>query len=413
MSLRLPLLAAVLLMACPPPPPGDDGGVPDDAGLDAGSDAGRDAGTPRPDAGFGDVPLEVWCESRATALCRRDRRCLRISDAGVDGCHARRLAECDQLGLLNSAARGRLQYLPAQAGDCLDGHDRGSCEEAPAACASVFSGLTPPDGGCTLAEDCTSEGHCFLYDGVCPHRCRGWVPLGGRCDGFSHRCRPGEGACEQVDAGVLVCVGVRDEGQPCPDFDSCRAELTCVSGQCVKRVARLGEPCGLTQGYPICGDEAFCRQAPGTPPEPGVCERKAGLGAVCTGFGTCLPSLRCTGGVVTGRCAARGATGERCLNFGDCEDGLFCHPLTQTCDPVPGPGGDCTVKGSQYTCVFGSSCDFEAPMSQYTCQAKRALGERCTYDGLCLSDECEFGPLPDAGFGGTCVTACSHRSDAG
>lgn len=414
-SRRHALLALALLTACPAVvTPGQDAGPTGDAGRDGGVDAGpqkKDAGPP--DAGFENVPLADWCASRATALCRRQLRCLQSADAGLERCLTLRLEECDQAALNVSAALGRLQYLPSAAGDCLDAYDTGACSGTPTACATVFTGLVPPDGGCAAESECTQEGYCYLYDGRCPHTCRPFLPLGAECDGFSLRCRPGEGACEMVDGGEQRCVAVRGAGEACPDFDSCRVDLACIDGQCIQRVAAAGEPCGLRSGYPLCEDEYLCHQAPGDPPPPGVCVRKAGVGSTCAGYASCLPSLRCSGGVQTGTCEPKGPLGHTCLNYGDCEDGLFCHPGTQRCTALPGPGGDCTARGSSYACAFGAFCDFSSPSGQYTCTALQTQGQRCSYDAQCLTNECEYGPLPDGGYGGACVEACSHRADAG
>ena len=84
-SRRHALLALALLTACPAVvTPGQDAGPTGDAGRDGGVDAGpqkKDAGPP--DAGFENVPLADWCASRATALCRRQLRCLQSADAGL------------------------------------------------------------------------------------------------------------------------------------------------------------------------------------------------------------------------------------------------------------------------------------------------------------------------------------------
>jgi hypothetical protein len=411
--------AACALCACAPLS-GLDGGQ-GDAGLDAGEtdsglpDAGpsqRDAGLP--DAGFTQVPFTSWCAARAEALCFRDVRCGRVSHARMADCRARRALECDQAAITRGATENRLQYVMAEALDCLNGYAKGSCTDQPAACANVFLGLVPPDGGCILPEECTPEGFCYLDDEACPHRCRAWVPRGGACDGFSARCNPSTDTCAPGDGGARVCRPFGGDDAGCVSWDECASTHACVDGRCVKRTAGPGEACATTSGYPLCTGEYFCRQDPptGGVRPPGTCQLRAGLGGTCTGTTACLPSLRCSTVVTTGTCLKKAALGDSCVNYDDCEDGLYCDGRAQQCRPLPEEGGDCSSTGSFYRCAPGYSCEFSATNDD-TCVRKREDGAECNYDGLCLSNECSFGTLPDGGFGGRCVPACALRADGG
>lgn len=407
------VLACLALAACPPPVTPNDSGTPD-AGP---PDAGHDAGTPHPDAGppdagFTSVAVDDWCATRALSLCTRDLRCRRISQANLADCLTRRAADCDQEAYAAGVRGGRLQYLPTEAAACLDGYWRGSCEEPPAACADVFQGLVEPDGGCVLAEECSTAGFCYLYDAQCPHRCRAFERLGAPCDSFSRRCDPASGACMTGDAGVQVCLPPGNEGEACASWDNCRPDLACVGGRCIARLAGPGQPCGATQGYPACGREYFCRQGAGTNPPPGTCELRPGVGGTCAGSGTCLPSLRCSTVITTGVCEAKSGVGARCASYDDCEDGLYCSNTAGACAPLPGDGGDCSSRESFYRCATGFFCRFSAT-DQDTCEASRTVGTDCTYAGQCLSHECTYGTLPDGGYGGRCVPPCAHRADGG
>lgn len=408
----------LVFAACPQAPTPDagdvDGGLAD-AGLDAGaSDAGRparDAGTP--DAGLFHAPLDAWCRLRAEAECQRDLRCGRLAaDAGAE-CLARRttIEACDQVAFSRGVEAQRLQYLEREAVACVNGFATGSCVEAPAACASAFTGLVPPDGGCVSPLDCDGAGFCYLYDGTCPHFCRGYLPLGAACDGFTRRCDPGAAACAPSDAGGNTCQPRKAPDAGCAVWSECGDGLACLAGWCTPLSAGPGESCGLRNGYPTCPEEYFCRQGPtsGGTPSPGTCERKAGLGGTCTGPGSCLPSLRCSTLLTTGTCLVRAARGEGCAAWDDCQDGLWCADATQRCEPLPGPGGDCSFEASGYRCATGSTCHFGATR----CVAQQAVGAPCSYDGECLSNDCEFGAQPDGGFGGRCVPSCSQRADGG
>lgn len=418
------LFALLMLSGCPMPSPMDSGTEMDsgtmqvDAGFDAGTpDAGRpprDAGIP--DAGFLSAPLDQWCTFRALAECDRDRRCGRIStDAGFAGCVTTRtfIGACDQQAFTRSVANGRMQYLEAEGVRCLNDLATGSCEDVPLSCGTAFTGLTPPDGGCFGNLECNAFGFCDLYDDRCPHHCAAWTPKGQQCDNFFRRCDPTNAGCDEVDAGVTICVDKKDAGDSCVRFDACGDSMACLSNRCVQRQAGLGEACAVNNGYPFCTEEFFCRQDPpvmGVRP-PGTCQWKAGLGGTCTGPGSCMPSLRCSTLITTGTCLRKAAFHTGCIAYDDCEDGLFCDAKTQQCERLPVDGGDCSFETSGYRCAPGHTCAFGTTLD--VCESWKPVGTPCSYNQQCLSNECDFASLPDGGFGGTCVAPCSQRADAG
>lgn len=416
MRRALPLLCVLSLLGCPPPVTPVDSGIEEpDAGADAGApDAGRpprDAGLP--DAGFLAAPVAEWCALQARAKCHRDERCGRLGDAGAGDCLFLQTstARCDQPAYTHGVAAGRLRFDEAQAVRCLNAYASGRCALVPPECDDVFTGLVPADGGCVLTEDCDeAQGFCDLYDDRCPHRCRGWTAQGLACDGFFSQCDPRAGSCDTVDGGAL-CVEKKDAGDPCTRYDACGDDMACSGNTCVVRRAAPGEPCGVKNGYPFCDEEHFCRQDPGAT-TPGTCERKAGLGGTCTGPGSCLPSLRCSTLITTGTCLPKAVAGEACIAWDDCQDGLYCDAKAQQCRRLPGPDGGCSFEQTGYRCAAGSACAFSAT-SDDRCVALRAPGEACGYTGECLSNDCEYGALPDGGFGGRCVESCSQRADGG
>ncbi len=408
----LPFILAALVCACPPSLSGMDAALPDE-------DAGPiDAGTPdagRVDGGFVAVPIEQWCQLQAFAQCDRSVRCLELALSNQTECIAKKSELCDQTAYTRAAKEGRMQYLSTRAAQCLNGYAGGSCRDVPTGCEGVFAGKVVPDGGCILLEECNGGGFCYAYDYTCPHRCRGWIPLGVPCDGFSARCSPEDAYCGTFDGGTgQRCQPLKGVGEECIEYDACRTDLTCANKKCIKRRAGPGEPCREAQSYPDCSEEYFCRQSTAvTPPPPGTCERRGGLGAVCAGFGSCLPSLRCGSSFSTSTCVARAAVGEKCSSYGECEEGLYCPPRTSRCAQIPSAGADCTSQGSYSECASAHFCDFSAPDSLYTCRPRRALGDGCTYDGVCLSNDCEYGTLPDGGYAGICVARCSQKADGG
>ncbi|MFZ5471857.1 MAG: hypothetical protein ACOZIN_20700 [Myxococcota bacterium] len=420
---RLALTLVFGLWGCSAPPaedagtPVEDAGLPEDGGVDGGE--AFDAG-PSIDAGFGAVPIEEWCASKGWAECARQVRCLLLDPAHFDACLLRQKLSCDQSAYTSATEGNRLQYLSDQAGRCLNAYAQGSCEGAPADCEGVFQGLVPPDGGCLLPEECNAQGHCFPYTNTCPLFCYRYRQLGEPCDTFSQLCEPGVGTC-QTDGGVEFCAPPKGEGEAC-SYGECRAGLTCYNSssgsQCVRLYAQVGETCASSGPYPLCESDAFCRQAPappgGTAP-PGTCQKRAGLGGVCTGPGSCLPNLRCSGTYQTGTCIPKGKEGEPCTGFGDCQEELFCLARNSRCTALPTDGGDCTSQGSYFDCAASHYCDFSAPNQAYTCAPRRANGELCSYASMCQSNHCEWGPNPDGGAGNlySCHAPCSQRVDGG
>lgn len=415
LSVRRALLLAVAVVAagCSPSMGLPDASGPDastmpDAGTDAGTDAGRpprDAGTP--DAGFGPIDIARWCEADAVARCLREQRCLRISPSMFDHCVARRLLTCDPLALTRAVREGRLAYSVADGTRCLDAFGAGTCTETPAACAGVFRGLVPPDGGCVLASECNADGYCEINDGRCPHRCRGYAARGQTCDVFATiRCDPRQDVCSSPDGGALVCQPVSAADAGCRRSEECAPELGCQSGVCVRREARLGEACALG-GFPSCVGDTFCRQ------DAGVCASLAGVGGACVDSSSCVGTLRCSGVISTGTCQGKLPLGAPCALGGDCEADLYCAGATSRCERLPGvDGGDCSLGVTGYRCDVGAFCLYLGGYD-FECRPLRPIGAPCDYGAMCQSTECEGVNLPDGGFGRRCVERCAVRADAG
>jgi hypothetical protein len=267
---RLLLIACGTLVACTNAVL-VDAGQPDSGGVgDAGTDAGfphHDAGVL--DAGFHDVAIADWCSTFALAQCERDERCGRINDDTMPACLKAHTLGCDPIAYQRSAQENKLQYDESAAADCLNSFGFGSCEFAPDVCGRVFLGLTPPNDGCFVPEDCDPDaGFCDPYDGLCPHRCSPWVDAGQDCNGvFSPRCANGLGCDNPPDGGdSTVCMPAHQLGESCIMFDSCADGLTCSSGICLKQYAAIGAACDVTDGFPYCDDSAFCHQPPPATP---------------------------------------------------------------------------------------------------------------------------------------------------
>ncbi len=394
----------------------DAGTEPSEAsGLDAGStDAGaRDAGDSNidagpSDAGFSPFPVDQWCELYALAACSQDERCLLLDAQNVDACRVREYAVCAQEALSAGVTSNRLEYHAQSAADCINAFAQEACSRIPAACAAVFDGVVPPEGVCLIANECQAGSYCNVYSNTCPSRCLAHQPVGATCNGSDRQCDPELANCRSAGGGSL-CVARRGAGETCQFWSDCFADLACIDSVCVQYLAQLGEACGHASGYPGCEPDAFCRRPVGETEGRGVCMRKAGLGGVCSGYGSCLPGLRCSSNYSTGHCIHLGSEGDICWNYTDCREELYCANATSRCTALPGEGGDCGSDGSSYRCAAGFFCDYQSE----TCHALRANGDICGYDGACQSGECNFGPLQDGGSGWRCEDACVRRFDAG
>ncbi|MFL5322432.1 MAG: hypothetical protein ACJ790_22425 [Myxococcaceae bacterium] len=423
MRLRSTLPFALLLLAAcgshnEPTDAGTDQPVDEDSGTtdnptpDSGH-PGRDAGVK--DAGFEDVPVSQWCDSQAWALCMRDVRCLRRSPSKFSQCVSEQRALCDQVAYSGAVAQNRVEYSSGYAASCLNGYAEGSCTDVPADCPRVFTGRQPPDAGCLLPEDCATGSFCYLYSNTCPLTCRAYQPVGASCNFGDQNCDPAGAYCDSPDGGFsnYQCLARRAPNAACTSWSQCPQNYGCLGGQCVKQQAAIGEPCAQTSGYPLCGDDAFCRQDPpatpnGTPP-PGVCTKRVGLGGTCNQYGVCEPGLRCSTAYTTGTCIPLGALADICTGYYDCQDGLYCSNKTSRCVELPSAGGDCGSQGSFFRCASDSYCDFNSDL----CLPRKAVGDQCTYDDVCTSRTCDYGQLSDGGFGATCREACSTRLDGG
>jgi hypothetical protein len=408
------LLVGLLLSACGKAnDPVVDGGLfpdPEDSGTEVpvidGGGPPSDAGQLPVDAGFGPFGIERWCELYGLALCAKAHRCLLLDEQNVEACRARQAQQCQQDAYTAGVLAGRLQYLPAQAADCINGFAHLTCtSQTPQACAAVFAGLVAAEGACLLDAECHLGTFCHQTSQTCPHRCIAWQPPGQTCNWWDRACDPDQASCVNVD-GANVCVARKDEGASCQYWSECRIDLACIDQRCVVRYAAAGQQCATTQGYPTCEEGYFCRLPLGAETGPGVCERKAALGGVCSGYGTCLPGLRCSSNYATGTCITLGGEGDVCSNYNDCRQELHCDVASSRCLALPALGESC--RGT-YRCRPAAFCDFQT----YTCQAHRALDEPCSYDAACASGACAYGALPDGGNGYRCVASCAQRLDGG
>lgn len=423
MSLHRSLFALPLLLAlaCSQPPSPSDGGTGGgEGGGEGGGGAGGGAGgggggRVAVDAGYGPVAIGSWCDFKAQSICGRLRRCGAISSTGTfNNCVTDTLRDCDGHAYATAVAGGRLTYDAQKAADCLNGYARGSCALDPAACKDVFVGQQAANEGCVVPEECAPGSFCYEPYGLCPFVCKAYQPVGALCNYGDLRCDDDTGYCDD-DAGYNMCFPRKALGDSCLwfNFGECPLGSSCATvggadeGICVTTYAKAGEACRVTDSYPLCDQDSFCRQEgdPAQQPQPpGVCAKRVGLGGTCRGYGYCQQGLRCSGSYTTGTCIPLGKEGDICNRFGDCEQDLVCDDKTSRCARYPGDGGTCS-----YYCDRGLFCDFNTD----TCVPKRPDGELCQDNSNACMSECTTVRLPDAGYERRCLPACSVRTDGG
>lgn len=118
----------------------------------------------------------------------------------------------------------------------------------------------------------------------------------GRPPSFSNDCEAPL-SCQPGDAGVSICAGLRDVGEPCV---YCKRDLRCsfsgarpVEGVCMTK-GLSGDACLLSHE---CAPGFFCRGSPGT------CQAQVNVGQTCQALEACQPGLQCIAdGGSTGTC---------------------------------------------------------------------------------------------------------------
>jgi hypothetical protein len=242
---------------------------------------------------------------------------------------------------------------------------------------------------------------------VCEDAIVGSVEPGGACN-VDEECI-GSRICEVTDQCPGTCVERYDAGHPCEEDGECSDGLVCsnATNRCVAPAA-AGETCG--GGIePQCDGGLLCAGEDENNGQTGTCrsedeleERGAGEACWPTVGELCAPGLSCVVDSLTPSfsCRAIPASGGVCgIGFPEnCPVGEYCvitaamvveGTFTGTCERLPRAGEPCAVRAIDIgaTCAPYTRCD----TSTGTCLGLRNLGESCSSDELCYSENCENG----------------------
>lgn len=295
---------------------------------------------------------------------------------------------------------GKVVYDPSQQADCLASIDGTTCleilhgAEVTGCIEDAYGGTVPEGGECGDSVECAA-GYCSFAAGTCPGGCAPPVAPGS--------------ACEQ------------DE--------QCATGLSCLYGTC-RAPTMVADGASCNDVTYVCAPWSYCKG--------GTCAAHEVVGAACTSFDACSPSLTCAfppGTYANGSCATYAARGQPCGGtvacnvFTDyCGAGGTCVPwpvlgescavalecrgeawcddtlVVPTCVAYPGPGEECFLAGG---CAGENYCDYGGTTP--LCAPKKSSGA-CWYPGECVASMYCTGTLTSAGTcvpriaaGGTCT----------
>jgi hypothetical protein len=334
------------------------------------------------------IALDALPEQFAKAQCDAFERC-----AGLYYDIVFTLEECSTLGsrqfrdggfseLEQAIDDGRVKYDSKAAATCIEAISERACEDFDQRdipeCEDAVTGTVPADGECEIDAECEGSRICVVSD-MCP------------------------GTCE--DRGSA--------GFPCSDDDDCADGLVCSEATALCATPKQdGETCGgnveaQCEGGLACQGESKDEMRTGTctpfdelttagPNE--TCDLDAGI--------LCGPDLSCTIVELADppifRCLAIPASGGTCgLGIPEnCPSGEYCDlsaaevilgTLESTCVPLPSSGEPCVDRnpfnGILAQCEAYARCD----TSTGNCLALRDLGETCSSNELCYSQNCVNG----------------------
>ncbi|HEX6278108.1 MAG TPA: hypothetical protein VFZ53_33920 [Polyangiaceae bacterium] len=242
---------------------------------------------------------------------------------------------------------------------------------------------------------------------ACEDALAGTIPLGGECN-LDEECE-GARICEVAAQCPGTCVERYAAGQACTENDECADGLVCseATNRCVTP-AGDGQACGggiepQCDGGLLCAGEDENQGRTGTcHPEDQIEEH--GIGEACSPSvgDLCEAGLSCVIDSLapTFACQAIAASGGPCgIGFPEqCPVGEYCpisaaelafEVLAATCRPLPEIGEPCAERPID----IGAACEPYArcDLPTGTCLGLRELGESCSSDELCHSNNCEGG----------------------
>jgi hypothetical protein len=277
---------------------------------------------------------------------------------------------------------GRVKYDSRAAVKCIDAISARECadfdvREIPV-CEDAVKGTVPLDEECQIDAECEGSRICVVTD-TCPGTCKERSSAGVPCSS-DDECAD-ELVCHEATS---LCATPKQDGQTCGGN---------VEAQCEVGLACQGESKDDMRTGTCTPFDEITTAGPNE-----TCDLDAGI--------LCDPDLSCSIVEVADppvlRCLAIPASGGSCgLGIPEnCPSGEYCDlslaqvllgTLESTCIPLPASGEQCADRtpftGILAQCEAYARCD----ASTGNCLALRDLGETCSSNELCYSQNCVNG----------------------
>jgi hypothetical protein len=336
----------------------------------------------------GAIPLDRLPAELSKALCHAEQACspffyqVVFGDADCEGVLTAQLEQSTFAQIQIAIDTKKASYDGLKAQSCVSAVASGGCgvldNDLPSVCRDALSGTLATGGECDIDAECSGLSRCQIDGNTCPGKCAPLSSAGVACT-QDDDCALGL-ICSTA---THHCAAPAAEGEPCEggSAEQCAAGLLCIGSSEDKKVAgrcetpaqaltqREGENCNLDEG-PWCAQGLACVIEAVTPVSY-KCHAIAAAGGTC-------------GIAVPGECP----TGQYCpLDFGE----LVLGKLTASCAALPVAGEACGPALALSRCAGNLVCDTTTNVAKPTCIERRALGQSCTSDALCVSVHCVAG----------------------
>jgi hypothetical protein len=336
------------------------------------------------------IPIDQIPAELAKSFCAAEQTCnpffygVAFSNTDCVSQFTKQFQEASYNDIQNDVTAGTIKYDGNQARTCADAISAGSCavldNNTPDSCQKALSGTVAAGADCDIDQDCAGLSRCEVTGAACPGKCAPRASAGVAC------AKDGDCALGFVCSPVTsLCVAPAAAGEPCQGTvaGNCAAGLICIgnddtnkkAGTCMTAATALTQSAGAT------------------------CDLQAG--PWCTDGLSCVVQS-VSGGTLTSKCQAVAAAGGMCgIGIPNaCPTGQYC-PLqltdliagtyTATCTALPTAGQACAPKLGLARCAANLVCDDTTAPTKPVCITPIDLGNPCSDNSLCYSQNCVSG----------------------
>ena len=333
----------------------------------------------------GAIPIEQLPSELAQALCSAEQSCapffygVAFQNSDCKTVLSQQLQDALFSQVQVAITGNTVKYDANKARSCVSAVTVGSCgvldNNLPQICTDALAGTVATGGECDIDAQCAGLSRCEVTAGVCPGKCAPRASAGVACSADKD-CALGL----TCSAATSHCASPAALGEACKGGSAaeCAAGLLCVGNDEDKKTAgtcqtqastltkKLDEACDLQQG-PWCASGLSC-VAEAITPVAYKCHAIAAPGGEC---GLALP----------GQCPS----GQYCpLALAD----LITGKLKANCQALPAQGEACAPALSLSRCAGNLVCDVTTTPLKPICVARHGLGESCSDNALCASQQC-------------------------